>query len=53
MTGGRGWGTKKPNMHQKYAPIGLLSDWLGLRWLVPICACLMALGLLMASRIDS
>jgi MFS family permease len=33
--------------------IGMLSDRLGLRRLVPTCACLMALGLLMASRIDS
>jgi MFS family permease len=33
--------------------IGMLSDRLGLRRLVPICACLMALGLVMASRIDS
>jgi MFS family permease len=33
--------------------IGMLSDRLGLRRLVPICTCLMALGLLMASRIDS
>jgi MFS family permease len=33
--------------------IGMLSDRLGLRRLVPICACLMALGLMMASRIDS
>jgi MFS family permease len=33
--------------------IGMLSDRLGLRWLVPICACLMAVGLLMASRVDS
>jgi MFS family permease len=33
--------------------IGMLSDRLGLRRLVPICACLMALGLIMASRIDS
>ena len=46
-------GHKKPNIHQKYAPIGLLSDRHGLRWLVPICTCFMALGLLMASRIDS
>jgi MFS family permease len=33
--------------------VGMLSDRLGLRRLVPICACLMALGLVMASRIDS
>jgi len=33
--------------------IGMLSDRLGLRWLVPVCACLMAVGLLMASRVDS
>jgi MFS family permease len=33
--------------------IGMLSDRLGLRRLVPICACIMAVGLLMASRIDS
>ena len=33
--------------------VGMLSDRLGLRRLVPICACLMALGLIMASRIDS
>jgi MFS family permease len=33
--------------------IGMLSDTLGLRRLVPICACLMALGLAMASRTDS
>jgi MFS family permease len=33
--------------------IGMLSDRLGLRRLVPICACLMALGLVMASGIDS
>ncbi len=33
--------------------IGMLSDRLGLRRLVPIGACLMALGLIMASRIDS
>jgi MFS family permease len=33
--------------------IGMLSDRLGLRRLVPICACLMALGLILASRIDS
>jgi sugar phosphate permease len=33
--------------------IGMLSDRLGLRRLVPICACLMALGLVLASRIDS
>ena len=33
--------------------IGMLSDRLGLRRIVPICACLMALGLIMASRIDS
>lgn len=33
--------------------IGMLSDRLGLRRLVPICTCLMGLSLLMASRIDS
>jgi MFS family permease len=33
--------------------IGMLSDRLGLRRLVPICTCLMALGLVTASRIDS
>jgi MFS family permease len=33
--------------------IGMLSDRLGLRRIVPICTCLMALGLLIASRIDS
>jgi MFS family permease len=33
--------------------IGMLSDRLGLRRVVPICACLVALGLVMASRIDS
>ena len=33
--------------------VGMLSDRLGLRRIVPICACLMALGLVMASRIDS
>jgi sugar phosphate permease len=33
--------------------IGMLSDRLGLRRLVPICTCVIALGLLMASRIDS
>jgi MFS family permease len=33
--------------------MGMLSDRLGLRRLVPICTCLVALGLLMASRIDS
>jgi MFS family permease len=33
--------------------IGMLSDRIGLRRLVPICACLMALGLILASRIES
>jgi MFS family permease len=33
--------------------VGMLSDRLGLRRLVPIGACLMALGLVVASRIDS
>lgn len=33
--------------------VGMLSDRLGLRRLVPICACLMALGLILSSRIDS
>jgi MFS family permease len=33
--------------------IGMLSDRIGLRRLVPICACLMALGLIMASRVES
>jgi MFS family permease len=32
--------------------VGMLSDWLGLRRVVPIGACLMALGLVIASRID-
>jgi sugar phosphate permease len=34
-------------------PIGMLSDRIGLRRIVPIGACLMALGLIMAGRIDS
>jgi MFS family permease len=33
--------------------VGMLSDRLGLRRLVPVCTCLMAVGLVMASRIDS